>query len=459
MPLEGETSAAVTKPEVAAPRSLARSAATDRLLLLKSSLTFASRLLARLSQLIFLVAVARLLSVHEFAAYSYLVGLAITFSMLGNTGVALAASREVSAGRRAPGDAYASAVPVVIVGAALAALVTWAFGALSTGPGSTPGLLLLVAGFVAANLGFNFNATMLRGVGRFWAEALLQAGSAVAFLAVGLGAASAGFGLAAVLAALLLKEAVTAGVSYAVLRPSLEGRLPERAWRPMLWTGLRLGVAATALALASRNELIVLGNSASADQVAWFSAPLRIADTGLVFALTAGFSLLPGTTFLAAKDPARVRRLVWRSVLGAAAVGVAVAVVGMIGAEPLITAIFGERFAPAADTTRILLAAFPAYGALGMIWYSLISLDRDRALVTMAIACAVVSIAAAIAYIPGQGATGAAYVYAGSLTLMAVAGAVLLRSRLRHLRKASPPGREPSHPVKDSGAPARSAAF
>src|SRR3954464_28355 len=96
------------------PADLRRSATTDRRLVAASSLTFASRVFARLAQLIFLVVAARLLSINEFATYSYLLVLAVTFSMLADPGVALAASREVSAGRRTVGDAFTSGSPVAL---------------------------------------------------------------------------------------------------------------------------------------------------------------------------------------------------------------------------------------------------------------------------------------------------------------------------------------------------------
>lgn len=424
---------------VAAPSRLRRAAATDRRLLSRSSLTFGSRVLAKGSQFIFLIAIAHLFSVDQFASYSYLVGLALTFSLLGDTGVALAASRDVAAARMAPGAAFAASVPVVAVGATITAAVTFAFGIFGSAPGSTAGLLLLVVGVVFANTCLNFVDTMLRGVGRFTAEAVLQLTSAVAFLVFAVGAAAAGLGVWAVLAVLLVKEALTGVVAFVLLRPSLGERIRAAAgaWKPMFMTGIRLGLASTALAVATRSELIVLGNSSSDAQVAWFSGPLRLADTALLFALAAGYALLPGITYLAATDPVRARQLVWRvaavTTAGAAVLGVLLA----LGSGELVRLLFGDRYAPAAPSARVLLAGLPAYAALGIVWYALISLDAERQLLPMAIVAAIGSLVAALLVIPRHDAIGAAWVYTGTVAVMAVAGAVLLAHRLRHLPEPS----------------------
>jgi len=420
---------------LAAPSRLRRAAATDRRLLSRSSLTFAARVLAKGSQFIFLIAIARLFSVDEFASYSYLVGLALTFSLLGDTGVALAASRDVAAARMSPGAAFAASIPVVAVGAAITSAVTFAFGILGSGPGSTAGLLLLVVGVVFANTCLNFVDTMLRGVGRFTAEAALQIVSAFAFLALAVGAAAAGLGLWAVLTVLVVKEASTAVVAFALLRPSLGERIRAvaGAWKPMFVTGIRLGLASTALAVATRSELIVLGNSAPDTQVAWFSGPLRLADTSLLFALAAGYALLPGVTYLAATDPARARQLVWRVAASLTAVATVIGVVLALGSDELVRLLFGERYAPAAPAARVLLAGMPAYAMLGIVWYALISLDAERLLLPMAVVAALCSLVAGLLLIPPHEAIGAAWVYTGTVGAMAVAGAVLLGYRLRNL--------------------------
>lgn len=443
-------------PSLAAPAKLRQAAGTNSKLLSRSSLTFAARVVGKLSQLVFLIVAARLLSLDEFAGYSYLVGIALTFSLLGDTGVALAASREVAAARMTPAAAFSSGLPVVAVGALLTAAVAFGFGIAGSGPSSSLGLLLLVAGVVAANLMLNFCDTLLRGVGRFTAEAVLQITSAFGFLVLAVIAAVAGLGLWGILGALVVKEAVTGVAAYALLRPSLaELDHPLRgAWRKMLATGIRLGLASTALAVATRSELLVLGNAAHPSQVAYFSGPLRLADAALLFALTAGYALLPGVTFLAATDVARVRRLVWRVVGWMTAAGAVLGAIAALGAEPLSVGLFGQRFEPSTGPATVLMAGLPAYAALGVIWYALISFDAERLLLPMAALAALGSIAAGVLVIPPHGATGAAWVYVGTTVVMAVAGAALLHHHLRRLPVARASGADVSTRGEDVAAAA-----
>ena len=414
------------------PSQLRRSTATDRRLLSTSSLTFASRVVARMAQLVFLVAVAHWLTLSEFATYSYLLVLAVTFSMLADTGVALAASREVSAGRRAPGEAFRSGLPVAVVGALLGAVTMLAFALAASGPGQTAALVVLAAAFVGVNLMSSYCMTMLRGVGRFATEAELQLVSAVAFVAVGVGAAASGFGLVTILAALVLKEAVFGLAAWRLLRPDLvtPSHL-RRDWRPLLRIGIRMGVASTALAIASRSGLVILGNTAPAAEVAWYSAPSRIADAASVFALTAGYSLLPGLSHVIVSDETRAWRLVRRVVLVAAGLGISGGVVLSLCARPLLTTLFGDDFAPAVAPGRILLAGMPAYAVLGVVWYAVLAAGGERPLLVVAGLGAAGSVVAGVFVIPAGGDVAAAWVYVTTLGAMAGAclGILVVRAR------------------------------
>jgi O-antigen/teichoic acid export membrane protein len=415
-----------------APVRILDSTSSDRRLLAWSSLTFLSRVVARLAQLLFLVAAARLLTLNEFATYSYLVVLAVTFSMLGATGVGLAASRDVSSGRTDPATAFWSALPVTAVGSLLAAFTLLLFAAFDSGPGSAPHLLALVAGFVVANIFYSFSMTMLRGVGRFGVEAALQLASGLSFLVAGVGAAVAGLGITGVLAALFARELAVALLAFWYLRPDLAPaeRSRFRQWRTLFRVGIRLAVASMALAVATRSQLIILGNVGSNADVAWFSGPSRIADAVLVFSLTAGYSLLPGLSHIAASDRDRARRLLLRVLV---TVTGALAVAGALGAllsTQIVVILFGHDFESAAEPARVFFAGLPFYAALGIAWYALLAVDAERPLMAIAGLAAVASVVAGLIVIPDGSDMGAAWVYVVTLALMAVGCLVVLRRKL-----------------------------
>ena len=165
-----------------APARLARAARTDRHLLARSSITLISRGFSKFAQIFFLVIAARLLSVEEFASYSYLIVLAAAFTIMSDTGVPLVSGRDASQGRASFGELFWAALPIVLVTAVLAAVLLAVFGAVDAGPGSTAVPVLLTALFVLVNRVLDLICQLLRGVGRFELEAGLQVANAVAFI-------------------------------------------------------------------------------------------------------------------------------------------------------------------------------------------------------------------------------------------------------------------------------------
>ena len=407
---------------------------TDRRILLVSAGTVASRVLIKLAQLGFLVVAARLLTVEEFAGYSYLLVLAITFSMLADTGVALAASREISAGRRSAADAFWSGAPVIGIAAAAAGFIVLGFGLLDSAPGSAGTALVLTCGFVVVNTLFNFASTTLRGVGKSVYEAALQGAGAVLFVAAAATALAVGAGLVPVLAILLGKEALSLLAALAGLRADVgrPRRLPSDLWRRLLRIGIQLGLASTALALVTRIPTFVLANSGTAEDLAWFSAAQRLADAVLVLATTAGFALLPSLTLLFETEPARAWSFLGRTLGAAVGLGAVAGLVTVLFAPEIVTAAFGSDFDAAAQPTRVLMAAAPAYAAIGIGWYALVALGRERSLVLLAAASALLALALSLVLVPGGDDAEAAVAYVAALGAMAAAIlAVLIDARRR----------------------------
>ena len=421
---------------------LERAAATDRRLLSASSATFVSRAFAKAAQVLFLVVAARLLSVEEFAAYSYVLVIAAAFTIVSDTGVPLVSSRDMAAGHRSPGDLFWAAAPIVLVSAVLAGAVLCVFGFADAGPGSSAAPVLLAAGFVVANRLFDFTATTLRGLGRLQLEAVLQAAGAAVFIAAGVAAAAAGLGVGAIVGLLLVKELVSAVVAYAVLRPELGP--PRRAsgvdWRALLRSGISLSLAGTALAIVMRLPLTVLGNSGTAEEVAVFSAAQRFGDGVFLLTTTAGFALLPGLAYLAANDPRRVRTLLTRVVLGSAAVATVAALAALPLSGQLMELVYGADYRSGGSLLQVMLAGLPAYAVLGVCWYALVALGGERSTLGLGLSGLVASVVLALVLIPASGDTGAAWTYMAALVLMAAGSAVLVVRRIRAPMPAAVPG-------------------
>ena len=106
--------------------------------------------------------------------------------------------RDASQGRASPGDLFWSALPIVLVTAAVAAALLVVFGMVDAGPGSSAVPVLITALFVIFNRFFDLTCQLLRGVGRFEADAALQLANTVAFIAGSVGVIAAGYGVTAV---------------------------------------------------------------------------------------------------------------------------------------------------------------------------------------------------------------------------------------------------------------------
>ena len=420
----------VERESVLAPDRLARASGSDGRLMSRSTLTVASRGAAGFVQLGFLVAAGRLLSLEEFAGYSYLFGLAIIFSLFGETGVGVIGSRDIGAGRLSLRDVFWSTLPVALAAAAAAALVMALVGAVDSGPGSTALPVALAGLFVITNRVLEFSSTLLRTTGRFELEAGLKVGSAVLFVAGSVAVAAAGLGLSALMAVLWLKELLTALLAYAVLKADVgAARRPQRAlWRPLLRAGVKVTVASAGLLVVTRSAQFVLGNAAPTRDIAYFSAVLRFADASFLLATAAGAALLPGLAFLAAQQPARVRRLVAKvagCVVGLAALA---ALIAVPLAEPFLRLLYGPAYAAAAPCGRVLLAGLPVYTAVGLIWFSLLALDAERSLLVLALCSAAVAASASVVLVQLDGDVGASWAYLlGHLPLCVGGGWVLWR--------------------------------
>jgi O-antigen/teichoic acid export membrane protein len=424
-----------------APHRLRRAAETDRRLLSRSSVTLVSRGFSKLAQILFLVVAARLLTVEEFATYSYLLVLAFVFGTLSDTGVPLVASRDISAGRALPGDLFFAALPVVLCSAALAALVIPAVGAVDSGPGTTTVRVLLVAAFVLFNRFFDFEATTLRGLGRFNLEATLQLGGGLVFIAAATATTAAGLGVTTVLIIMCVKEALSGLIAYLALRSDLDrSAVPAVRWTALLKIGIRLSVAGISLALIMRLPLLVLGNTGSDREVAEFSAAQRFGDAAILLATTSGFALLPGIAYLAQTDRARARRLIRRVVLSLAGAAAVITLALLPLAEPVMSGIFGSDFASGDDLLRIVLVGLPGYAVLGICWYAIIAFDGEARLMGVGLTGCVTSVALAALLVPSHGDVGAAWAYVCGIYAVAALALFVLERRLAHPIERSEPG-------------------
>jgi O-antigen/teichoic acid export membrane protein len=404
---------------------------SDRRVFAASSLTILGRIGSKLAVALFLVVAARLLTKAEYGVYSYVLVLAGTFAIMADPQVTVLAGRDVSSGARDAATAYWAAFPIVLVSGALGGAAMLAFGLLESGPGVSGTALVLAATWIVLNRLCSLGLDMLRALGRLGTEAAIETASTVLLVLGAVAAAASGLGVSAVLAVFTVHAAGVAIASQVALRDEVRGpiRAPAGYRTALVRSALKLGLAAGAIAIATRGPLIALGIAGSAIAVATLSAGLRLVDAAYLLAITAGQALLPSIAALRTSDPRRARGLARRAIFACGAIGALGGTLGAMFATPIATTVFGTAYASSAPVLTILLLSVPFMGMLWISWFGLCAYHRERDALLVASTCAPVLVAAAAIAVPQAGATGAAWIYCAAVIALAAGTYALFELR------------------------------
>ena len=309
-----------------------------------------SRVFARLVGIVLVVVLARKASTDTVAVYGYLLGTSSLVIALTSVGVASIGGREVAAGRTpVEGALWAALIPQALSLAAAAVLTVVLTVAL--GPRTVPiSALALTVGFVVVG-GFNgLYAELLRGAGRVLLEGALQMSSSVALVIGGVLVVNHGGTATALLTIVLAKEIAVLAIGLTIIRPR---RHPGTTGRALLGQSIWLAIAGTILIVLWRQGMIIMGAAGSISALATYVVASRYLDAGITLAHTAAFGLRPGLSALAA-DPTAMRTAVRRYLTLATALGTAVALIGGLAANSLVSIPFGHRWDAATNAVRII---------------------------------------------------------------------------------------------------------
>jgi len=359
-----------------------------------ASVALLSRIAARALGVGFVVLLAHRQSTRTFASYSYLLVLASTVSVITDAGVGLVANREVAGGRLATAVAYRAALPTQLSTSALAGAGVVLVGALLPGPVIGHWAVLWTAVFIFVNGLFDGQAELLRGSGRPWVEATLQLLAAVLQVGLGVAVVFGGYGLAALMAVLAIKQALVVALAQLWLPAPLGPREPG-LWRSFLRRGVWLGTASTLAVIAGRTAPLVLGNVGGTTQIAHFAVASRYLELATMICATAAFGLLPSMARRAARDADAQRRFLRRLLLLALVASVALTAL----LEPIVpwltVAVFGARYRGAVASSQVFVALLPVLALSSLAWYALIAerLER-RVTVAAGLGAAVAGVAA-----------------------------------------------------------------
>jgi O-antigen/teichoic acid export membrane protein len=357
-----------------------------------ASVALLSRVGVRLLGLSFLVLLAHRQSTRTFASYAYLLVLASTVSVIADAGAGLVANREVAAGHLDLATAYRAAAPIQLVTSALAGVGVVLAGAVLPGPVLSQWAVLWTAAFIFMNGLFDGQTELLRGAGRPWLEAALQLLAGVTQLALGIAVVLGGYGLAALMAALALKQLLAVGLAQCWLPAPWGGR--PGLWRQFLRRGLWLGAATTLGVIAGRTGQLALGNLGDTSQVAQFAVASRYLELATMVCGTAAFGLLPSMAQRARHAGAPQHSFLRRLLLLTLAVSVALAAILTPAIPWLTVTVFGARYRDAAPASQMFVAFVPVVALTNVAWYALVAERQERLVALAALAGAVVGVAA-----------------------------------------------------------------
>lgn len=224
-----------------------------------------------------------------------------------------------------------------------------------------------------------------------------------------LGAAGAGlvpfaiaFISASALAALLIVAAAVR-VSRVPLRAS------RRLWPELLRVGVPVGIAGALVTAYARIDQILVYELAGPRDAGLYGSVYRILEQAHFLPISLLTTLAPLTAAAAASDPARLRRLVGVGARYLAIASLGGLAVSLFCARPLVVAVYGRKFAEAADALPVLAGAYVLISFGYLVGNLVLLFGLQKIFVGVAAAALVVNVALNVVFVPRYGFLAAAW--------------------------------------------------
>lgn len=154
---------------------------------------------------------------------------------------------------------------------------------------------------------------------------------------------------------------IALGVYFVLRNKLLTGkfRVQPSSWFGLIRSGLPFGIITLTLSIAFKIDTIILKGFTNDSIVGWYNAAYNLVFS-LTF-LTAGFkeAIVPSLARSFVTDPVQVERWYFRTVKMMVILSLPIAVGGMLIANPLITLLYSESYAPSGPALAILIWDVP----------------------------------------------------------------------------------------------------
>lgn len=379
---------------------------------------------------------ARYLDVEGFGAFNYVFAFMYLFLSLNDLGVNTIVVREVSKAPERAAAIVGAAIALRLVIAIAVLAIAWAAIWLWPMDDALRVPLSLFALVLPLNA-LNVPGTIFQTAMRFDLNAVATIVWRVSGLVLIIAAVLAGFGLLAVLGALLISDVI--GLSTIVLlarrlvrfRPHVDRAI----WRLLLRSTIPVGAALLLTSVVNRIDFLMLERMVSIEAVGLYSAAYRITNLLEKFPLFVMATVYPIMSQLASADPVRLKHVYRRTVSHFAAFGIPLGIAVTFAAPHLTALAFGEEYRAAGGALRYLVwSTVWLYLALagGNL---LISVGRSvDSLIALALGTAL-NVGLNLLLIPSRGIEGAAIATAATYALVLVMTAAAVERHFARLER------------------------
>lgn len=324
------------------------------------------------------LALPRFLGISSFGELQFADSFTTAVFILMGLGVETYARRQVAARRDHASDFLGGTILLAgIIGALVMAIAL--FGLREAGKSTRILELVFILGIaqMLTNLNVIF-AALLHAVGKVDGLSYLNVGSKLMWGAGIAFALATGFGLRGVAVAMLASETLRFVCLAFLARKHVElkFRIDIVAMRHVIAASFPFFLAAVAQTIYSRIDVSIMSFLTTDTEVGWYGAAATLAGISLLLSPLISWVLLPLTTRAALRSEEELMLVARRAMELILVVAFPVSLFLGVGADYLITGAFGQAFAPAEHSLRILAPTFILTYAAIVTATLLVRLDR-----------------------------------------------------------------------------------
>jgi O-antigen/teichoic acid export membrane protein len=284
-------------------------------------------------------------------------------------------------------------------------------------------------GVAIGALGFLFMSTAGMLVGVFqkhlamWRFAVAELVNRAAYLLLVAGLASLGYGLTAMIGAMVIANFLWLLVTLFLAKPlvCIRPRFDLSVWKHALWHSWPIALSIIFNLVYLRGDIILLANYREAAEVGQYGVAYKVVDVLTAFPVMFMGLLLPKLTHSwHGRNREEFAAFMQHAFDLFAICVIPIAVGAQIAAEGLTVFIAGSGYEPAGAVLQILILAVVFVFISTLYGHAIVSLEKQRPMMFGYAATAAISLVAYLILIPRFGMWGAALVTVGSEALIAL---------------------------------------